>query len=205
MTTPKTILWTDLETTGLSNTADSILEIFTISAAFTSPFQTPENASTSFEKIFSFRSWNEVEENVIKMHYNNGLLAKCVLTEPTRADDPMEDYRLVDRELVHLYMPGSQSWAEENCLIPVVKEEDKLVLAGSSVHFDLSFIRSHFPGFAACLSHKVYDVSAIKLFCYSLGMPEIPKGEEKHRARADVMHSIATARKCIEWLKGHHW
>jgi oligoribonuclease len=70
---------------------------------------------------------------------------------------------------------------------------DEYIVAGSSVHFDLAFIRVNLPNFAKRLSHRCYDVSAIRLFCQSLGCPEMPKGVTAHRAHADIDASIAEA------------
>jgi hypothetical protein len=75
------------------------------------------------------------------------------------------------------------------------------VLAGDSVHFDLGFVRYHMPTLAKRLSHRVYDVSAIKLFCRSLGMPKIERKEDPvHRAAGDVLRSIEHAKYCADWL-----
>ena len=49
------------------------------------------------------------------------------------------------------------------------------------------------------LSYRHYDVSAVKLFCQSLGMPKLPKAEA-HRAKDDILESIAHAKKCADWL-----
>lgn len=40
-----------------------------------------------------------------------------------------------------------------------------------------------------------HDVSAVKLFCRSLGMPKLPKAEA-HRAMADVEESVRHAEAC---------
>jgi oligoribonuclease (3'-5' exoribonuclease) len=72
-------------------------------------------------------------------------------------------------------------------------------LAGSSVHFDHGFIKHWWPQLASRFSHRHYDVSAVKLFCESLGMPRLPKAEA-HRAREDILESIAHARECVRWL-----
>ncbi len=73
------------------------------------------------------------------------------------------------------------------------------MLAGSSIHFDHAFLAVHMPRFAARLSHRHYDVSAIKLFCQSLGADKFPKAEA-HRAKDDIAESIAHAKACAEWL-----
>jgi len=68
------------------------------------------------------------------------------------------------------------------------------------VHFDHGFLRVHMPKLAARFSHRHYDVSAVKLFCQSLGMPKPPKAEA-HRAAADVRESIEHAKACADWLE----
>ena len=83
----------------------------------------------------------------------------------------------------------------------VSDKDERPTLAGRTVHFDLGFIRHHMPRLAARLSHRVYDVSAICLFCESLGMPRLKKGEA-HRASEDVLESVEHARRCAEWLCG---
>ena len=87
--------------------------------------------------------------------------------------------------------------------IPEVEDKDeRATFAGSSVHFDLGFIRVHMPRLAKRLSHRVYCVSAVQLFCRSLGMAKPPKGPEPHRAAADVLASIERAKLCSDWLGG---
>jgi oligoribonuclease len=114
------------------------------------------------------------------MHAKSGLLTECGRAKTTMGE--VEDYLLT---LVH----GEPE-----------RGDDKPTLAGSTVHFDLGFLRVHAPRFAARVSHRCYDVSAVKLFCESLGMPRIPKGNA-HRAADDVMESVRHARQCVEWLR----
>lgn len=106
------------------------------------------------------------------MHEESGLLAQCA--ESTTTVGEVED------RLLTLVLGEPE------------RGSDKPTLAGSSVHFDLGFLRAHAPKFAARLSHRVYDVSAVKLFCESLGMPRISKAMA-HRAAEDVL-------ECAKWL-----
>jgi oligoribonuclease (3'-5' exoribonuclease) len=204
MTLPKTILWCDCETTGLDPQSDKLLEIATISADFQTPFDLHPDVNETFKAVFSLRDWSMVPQKVIEMHKESGLLAECVALPPVHSTS-LPELTLADRELCRRYMPKfnpaylQRAKEEEEYRVP---DEDKLVLAGSTVHFDLAFIRSHLPAFVECLSHRVYDVSAIKLFCYSLGMPEIPKCQPAHRAGDDILSSIEHARRCVAWLEG---
>ena len=87
-----------------------------------------------------------------------------------------------------------EGWSD---VIP--EHHGKFLLAGSSIHFDLGFLRVHMPKLAAKFSHRLFDVSAIKLFCESLGMPKLPKAEA-HRAMVDVEESFAHYKACADWV-----
>lgn len=175
---PLALLWFDIETTGLSPVRDSILEV----AMMVAPFRKP---TTITEGFCGVRHWSptkvahqDVSQVVREMHEKSGLWADCFESA---------------NQLFHL---------EDSLLSLVPETEDKEarpVLAGNSVHFDLSFVRLQMPRLAARLSHRVYDVSALSLFCRSLGMPPLPK-EEAHRAEADIKASIVQWRACADWL-----
>lgn len=79
------------------------------------------------------------------------------------------------------------------------KGEHLPVLAGSSVHFDLAFMKSAMPRAAARFSHRVLDVSAIKLDCCSQGMPPLPKADAHCAYLANAIESIAHLKACREW------
>lgn len=176
------LLWFDAETTGLDERRCTILEVSLFKADLMDPF----NAQHVYSTVVSFpRSrWAEIPEKdrefVIDCHTKNGLLAEC-----DAPDAPT--LREVEDRLLQL-------------VAPVAKRDDMPVLAGSSVHFDHAFLRVHMPDLASRLSHRHYDVSAIKLFAQSQGMPKFRK-VEAHRARPDVEESIQHARECRQWLK----
>lgn len=171
---PTHLIWLDLETTGLDPTTDQILEICAYIADFNNPFE----AKRLYHAVFNCTDMSKVSPIVREMHARNGLWSECIVSEKWVGD-------AVDQVLIAMLPKG----------------DGKLVLAGFSVHFDLSFIRVHLKRFAYHLSHRVYDVSAVKLFCRSLGMPEneTPK-EEAHRAEADVLESINHAQICAHWM-----
>lgn len=78
------------------------------------------------------------------------------------------------------------------------RNEDGLhTLAGNSVHFDLAFLKNEWAPAAAMFSHRLLDVTALKLARKYAVLPECPiHAGDKHRAQGDVMASIAQAR----WL-----
>ena len=179
---PTHLVWLDLEMTGLDPALDDILEVYAHLASFNEPFdlEAPGISSAHYEAVLRFRDWWHVSDFIVDMHARSGLLletmtTKCELT-----------YKDVDRELCDAF----------------VRDDRRLILAGSSVHFDLAFVRRRFPLFAAKLSHRVFDTSALKLAALAYGMPsEETKEEDKaHRAKADVYESVEQGRQALLWL-----
>lgn len=165
------LLWLDLETTGLEPMLDSILEVAAGLADFARPFHCP----CLIARTLHFDAQGVVvDPRVAQMHFRSGLWDACL---ESKLRLPQVEYDL-------LQLAG---------------DNDAIVLAGSSVHFDHGFLNVYMPRLASLLSHRHYDVSAVKLFCQSLGMKPLPKGEA-HRAMADVEESVAHARACAEWL-----
>lgn len=177
------LLWCDLETLGLRPSA-GILEIALAEADLSDPF----NIKHVYHAVLELPKstvWQLDDRDgfVQKTHTANGLFAESV-EKGLRLTRVIEDlYELIPAESNRSDMP---------------------VLAGSSVHFDHEFLKQHMPEIAARFSHRHYDVSAIKLFCQSLGMEKLPRAEA-HRAVADIEESVAHAKLCAEWLKawGH--
>lgn len=171
------LLWLDLETTGLDSIRDVILEIYAAEAEMRDPFVTREIYGIVTHYSFAVHkdlglSINPVVE---QMHNENGLWDAC-----ERSTVSIQD--------------------AESALLSLLRPETTYVLAGNSVHFDLGFIRAYMPTLAKRLSHRCYDVSAIKMFCESIGMPPI-QPKKAHRARADVEESIAIAKQCAGWVR----
>jgi oligoribonuclease len=169
----------DLETTGLEPAKEQILEVYLREADLLDPFNTRE----LYHAVLNFSEEDArvlLAENayVHAMHTKNGLLVECA--HSTKLIEHAE------RELLELIPEES---AREN--MPAV--------AGSSVHFDLNFLREHAPKLAARFSHRVFDVSAVMLFARSMGSEKFPRAEA-HRAKDDVLESIENGRKCREFF-----
>lgn len=171
--TEQTLIWIDIETTGLDPQLDHILEV----AVMTSQLSDSFNAKPLYHAVLGYRrdDWSrKIDPFVLEMHTKNRLFEEC----------------------------SKSNIARHHVALDLTKEIPKgSILAGSSVHFDRAFIEEHFLALRlhAPFSHRHYDVSAIKLFCESLGMPRIPKGEA-HRAKEDVLESVAHAQRCAGWL-----
>ncbi len=167
----ETLVWVDIETTGLNLQRDLILEI----AASTAKLSDPFNATPIYHAVSAYRMndpYGRIHPFVMQMHANSGLWDECKVSE-TSIYDVIQGFKKA---------------------LPALS-----ILAGSSVHFDRDFLVTADPTLRESFSHRLYDVSAIKLFCRSLGMAKLHKSEA-HRAKADVLESIAHAKQCAEWI-----
>ena len=74
-----------------------------------------------------------------------------------------------------------------------VRMQDKVYLAGNSVHFDRNFIQRWMPRLAKRLSHRIVDVSSLALVCRNLN-PRVyefkPPKAHAHTALIDIRESI---------------
>lgn len=178
---PSLLIWCDLETTGLDPYETYILE----TAIGIAPFSNPFLLGPIYERVLYANRGPDSHGNkfILDMHTKNGLWDECERSHLTT--------KVVDIQIASMIR---NALAESG-------STEKPVLAGSTVHFDLGYIRRWLPETAALLSHRVYDVSGIKLFCQSLGMePLVSEAEAAHRAKDDILASIDHAKRCIAWL-----
>ena len=182
---PRYLLWTDIETSGLNVEDDNILEMSVGVAEFKNPFTLIQDKI--FTKVFGYKNLIEIgagNYDVIKMHTLNGLIDDCLKAAPVAFSIYFNDFRNFIQDL------GI-----------TLEKDEKFVIAGASCSFDKAFIMSRYSIFP--LHYRTYDVSSLRLFCHSVGMPEdfIPKIEnKKHRAESDLRDSINLGKLCNEWL-----
>lgn len=169
----------DLETGGLNAQSDQVLEVF---ASFgrivpATGWEPSEHYTRQVLPLTDdVRSWHPA---AVEMHSKNGLLHEA--RKLRVSEDCSEAFRSLDRALFEQAVKFRGDWGGS--------EKTPITLLGNSVHFDLAFVRRVFPSFAKTLSHRVFDVSACRLFCESLGMPK-SKAEPAHRAEADAAESL---------------
>lgn len=174
---PTKLLWLDLETTGLDSVTDRILEVAAVVADFNAPFVAEKRVVNAALKLPPFA---KMERVVWEMHTKNELLKDCSASE------------LELHQVQELLLAEIPEFSDEN-------KDDRWILAGSTIHFDKAFLKQWMPLVNARLSYRTYDVTTIKLFCRSLGMPKLEPGNA-HRAMADVEESMRHGSACANWL-----
>ncbi len=171
----------DLETGGLNEQGDQVLEVHARFGVITpADGWVPSEYSLSrvLPLIDDVRRWHPA---VVEMHSKNGLLLEASKALKEAGDSKERAFNVCDSELHRTAAAFIQSLDGD--------AKVRVTLLGNSVHFDLRFVRRVFPEFAKLCSHRVFDLSTVRLFCQSLGMPK-PEGEVAHRAADDVDGSL---------------
>lgn len=177
------LFWLDFESTGLDPHKDKPLEIAVSVADFYDPF----NATPVYQAVMPLAPWlpSDLRPVVQEMHTKSGLLIDCASWQAKQVDQ-------VEDELLRI--------------VPVCPRDVMPVLGGSSIRFDWHFMQVHMPRLAARFEFRendvrTYDVSELKRFCQSWGMPKLEKKIEAHRAASDILESIDHGKQCLEWLR----
>jgi oligoribonuclease len=171
------IVWLDTETTGLDPDTEGVLQVGTIitdrhlsEIARDEWLVLPDDLDGLISRM---------NEKAREMHTRNGLLDRCrVYGIPVRH----AQFRLT-------------SLVRQHCPNPSVT-----YLAGNTIHFDRRFIHRHMPEFLAHVSHRMIDVSTLKVLA-SMWQPEAAAPylgrEADHTTIKDLEHS---QRELRHWL-----
>lgn len=178
-----TLVWLDLETTGLSETNDDILEVGVVIT------DDKLQVCAEYESLVS-GSLKKCNEFVANMHAESGLIDRL-------ADDK------IYKSPIHSVGEDLKLLIKEHC-------EDKVaVLAGNTVQFDQRFLRAKVPSVLEVLSHRLLDVSTIRraFRMRSNGAVEGAKPPCTHRALDDVYTAMQEYKQLFDeydqWVKSN--
>lgn len=168
MTKPASILWIDLEMTGLDAMSDLILEVAAIATDW------------DFNELGRY-------EGIIKNE-------DMTLEERLSANSLFWDANPAAREgLLKQNQHGKDLAEVEDDLLEFIEkhfEDDvRVLLAGNSIHMDRRFVVAQWPRLDARLHYRMLDVSAWKVVFEGKFKKKFAKAEE-HRALGDIRGSI---------------
>jgi len=167
MKRPELFIWVDLETTDIDPKAEGS-QILEVAIILTDGY---------LKKLDSYESTVRLEKDVkmsswcIKQHASSGLLQACANHGHSRDDVIKGIVGLIDSHI--------------SC------EAEKIVLAGSSVHFDRAWLQEHWPTVLDDVSHRNFDVSSVAMLMNHVEPPPRPTD---HRAMSDIEWSLECAR-----------
>lgn len=165
------LVWIDLEMTGLDPDKEAILEI---------------------ALVITDKYLNIIDQGI-----------DLVIHQPSSVVDAMSGWPKKQHQksgLTEASRNSSISLREaEQAALQLVKKyctKGKGMLCGNSLFFDKSFLRRYMPSFLGYLHYRVIDVSTIKeLVRRWYGEKYIPQKKETHRAREDILESIAELKR----------
>ena len=171
------ILWVDLEMTGLDPNKDRILEV----AAIVTDWDMKELATYEAVKKVS-----------------TGLIKKRMVGEF------WERYSQVKDGLVAQNAHGKSSTVVEDEMLAFLDEwfpgEERIILAGNSIHQDRKFIINEWPRLDKRLHYRMLDVSAWKVVFEHKFNRKFSK-PEAHRALSDIRGSIEELQYYLKKVK----
>jgi len=186
------LVWLDLETTGLDEVEDRIMEMGMV--------VTSDDLTQTYEPGFVYIfPWSSTYEHMLKdrdfvrdMHTKSGLIDAM----KTRQNNSSDGYVSALEECE----ADARAWLAGYDLLPVQQE-----LCGATIHFDRTFLRWHMPHFEKWFHYRNFDVSTLKRAA-QLWSPSLYKNLEDrklgltngeydaHRAVADCYAEIMEAR-----------
>lgn len=173
-----TLLWVDLEMTGLNPEKDKIIEVAAIATGW------------DLEPIASYTAVVKVDEELMKERmvgsfWEANKESRDALIEQNGSGKSVEE---VEKELVDFVNEHHNN------------RTGKMILSGNSIHQDRKFIDREMPKLASKLHYRMLDVSAWKVYFENVLNKKFIK-REAHRALDDIMGSIEELRYYRGFLK----
>eukprot|EP00873_Tetraselmis_striata_P017782 jgi/Tetstr1/438046/TSEL_026672.t1 len=164
------LVWIDLEMTGLDPVQHSIIEIACLvsDGSLDTVVEGPEIAiHTPEATLQGMNEWCQ------KHHHESGLVDRC-----RKSKVSLQDAEQAVLEFVRSHVPSS----------------GQALLAGSSVHVDLAFLRAHMPRLAEHLHYRIVDVSTVMELAkrwFPQEFKRAPRKKSSHTAMSDIRDSLA--------------
>jgi len=172
-----TLLWVDLEMTGLDPEKDRILEVAGI---ITDWNLEPIDTMTAVVKVDE----NLMRERMVGEFWDANNASREALMKQNLDG---EDVLVVEKKILE--------FIKKNCV-----EDEKVILAGNSIHQDRKFIDREMPKLSKKLHYRMLDVSAWKVYFEGALNKRFLK-PENHRALDDILGSIEELKYYREMIK----
>lgn len=210
-TTPE-ILWTDIETPGLSPNEpwSAILEAAFVSTDRFGSIIGTVSVIPHYPSNFLDYMIQNMDDYCRNMHTKSGLLEALRERQTEECWDPEKgSYKAV----------STDEWMATVKLLPMVEamvkvkdgmrrvckvqpHDHKLYMAGASTHFDREWLRRYWPEVEGGFHYRNLDMSTIRK-CAQLLRPDIaaeePEKRDGHRAFVDIEDAI----RYYEWAQDH--
>jgi oligoribonuclease len=172
-----TLLWMDLEMTGLDPKEDRILEVAVIATDW------------DFNEIASYTAVKKVGPSLVKQRM---------------VGEFWEKFPAVREALIEQNLSGKNGRTVENELLEFIDRHfesgKKILLAGNSIHQDRKFIENEWSRLDTRLHYRMLDVSAWKVVFDGKYRKKFAK-PEAHRALEDIRGSIEELQYYIAKIK----
>ena len=170
-----TLLWLDLEMTGLDPKKDKILEVAAIATDM------KLNQIATFEAVVKV-SPRLIKKRMIGEFWEKNATTRDALIEQNKSGKPVSQ---VERELNKFL---NNYFGKE------------IYLAGNSIHQDRKFLEAEMPELNKKLHYRMLDVSAWKIYFEHALNKKFTK-PENHRALGDINGSIEELKWYLTFLK----
>ena len=181
-----TLLWVDLEMTGLEPGRDKIIEV----AAIATDWKFNEIARyTGVVKVAT----DLMRERMVGKFWEEHAEARDGLIAQNEEGLPVNE---IEKELLEFV---DKNFAKQS-IAGDTKGKGKIILAGNSIHQDRKFIDIEMPRLAERLHYRMLDVSAWKVYFEGALAKKFVK-REAHRALDDIEGSIEEMKWYLTFLK----
>ncbi|MBP5513051.1 oligoribonuclease [Candidatus Saccharibacteria bacterium] len=181
-----TLLWIDLEMTGLNPEKDKILEVAAIGTDWD---LNPICEYTGIVKVDP----EFMKSRMVGKFWDKNSESRDALIAQNESGKPIN---VIESELIDFL---DNNFAKQS-IKDDPKGKNKIILAGNSIHQDRKFIEREMPELNERLHYRMLDVSAWKVYFEGAKNAHFTK-REAHRALDDINGSIEELKWYLTFLK----